>query len=343
VWEACPTGSFTAAAALGEGRFVFAARSVTIAGPDAPATRPFTVDLTAPAAPAIQAPLDGATVAAAPLFAFTGEAGATLACSLDAAPFAPCVPGATFAFAVDAAHSLVVRATDAAGNTGAPSPATRFATDVTAPTTRITSPGEGEVTGRAVRFAYAASEPGVTYRCRLDLGRERPCGDGVEIQRNLPPGVHRFRVGATDALGHVGPMVLRTFRVSADPAESEEGTFLETGAAGATGLPGVRRARFALRRSLTRAQLARRGLRIAFEPGSDTRVVRIRVLRLAGGRARPVLTTVRAVRGSAGRVLVLRTRAIRRLRPGRHRVELRAGPDRTRLGPPGSRTLRVVR
>src|SRR5439155_24338117 len=161
---------------LSHGTNEFAKRPVTAAGTVIPVARAFTVDTAAPSAPTIDAPGSGTTVSGAPQFAFTGEPGASFACSLDDGAFAACEPGATFAFESDAAHTLRIQAIDRAGNVSEPSAASTFTVDVSAPRVTIDSPGDNALTGQSPQFAYHASEGGVQFRCRLDNGPVTACG-----------------------------------------------------------------------------------------------------------------------------------------------------------------------
>jgi hypothetical protein len=101
---------------LNEGDYTFAARAIDLAGnvDPTPATLPFTVDITAPAAPA----LSGTPEA----FTFSAEPDATFGCALDgpAGPgvFAPCTSPQSYLGLPPGAYTLRVRATDLAGNTG---------------------------------------------------------------------------------------------------------------------------------------------------------------------------------------------------------------------------------
>ena len=344
-WQDCSTGVFSPLTPLPDGIYVFSARSVTPTGTATAATRTFTIDTIAPAAPVIDAPLEGSTVPGAASFAFRTEPAAGLSCSLDGAPYAPCAGAGRFAFVPDGPHTLRVRSTDAAGNTSEPAPR-RFAVDATAPVVTVTSPAEAATTARAVQFDFAASEPGVTYRCRVDLGREFACGPGY-ARTNLTPGEHRFRVGATDAIGNVGPMADRRFRVAATAEDEIAPEPDPTDLAGVLGADGSTRAALAAlridrlfaRRAVTRRGLRARGLRVRFQPPAGMAVARVRVLR----GTRRVMTTFRAVRGRSPALLVVRTRSVRRLRPGRYRIEVTPGLSRTRLGSPARRLFRVLR
>ena len=65
---------------------------------------------------------------------------------------------------------------------------------------------------RRVAFAFAASEPGARFRCRLDRQAFRPCSSPRTYL--VPPGRHAFRVVAIDAAGNRDPSpALFDFRV----------------------------------------------------------------------------------------------------------------------------------
>ena len=111
------TSPFTAAQ-LAQGDHAFAVQATDAAGhvDPSPATRAWTVDTVPPDVEITAGPPAGGTGGPHATFAFAaGEAGATLACSIDGAPFAPC--GSPLSLSLRAGpHELRVRATDAAGN-----------------------------------------------------------------------------------------------------------------------------------------------------------------------------------------------------------------------------------
>jgi hypothetical protein len=274
-----------------------------------------------------------------PDFAFAGEPGASFTCSLDDAAYAACAPGATFAFDADGPHTLRVRALDRAGNTSDPSAPAAFTVDVTAPAVTIDSPRDGALSGRSPQFGYHASEGRVTYRCRLDNGPVRACGSS-QGYTNVAPGAHTFEVGATDAVGNVGPLVSRRLRVSGAKAGVDDGAGVEATLDGPArrNLSGLRLGRPSLRARVSRFRLAREGLRVGFTAKRGTRVVRVRVYRAK----RVVYQGFVTVRTTRARKVTLRARALRLLPAGRYRLELAPGTSRTALGPSTSRTFRVV-
>lgn len=82
--------------------------------------------------------------------------------------------------------------------------------DRTPPQTTIRWRRTGD--GEGAMFVLRASEPGVTFRCRLD-GRRLPC-KSKKAFRKLRPGRHVFEVSAVDAAGNADPTpAITRFRV----------------------------------------------------------------------------------------------------------------------------------
>jgi hypothetical protein len=238
-WEDCSSGTLTPADPLDERAYVFSTRASNEAGDGVPESRHFTVDTTAPDAPRIASPLAGSTVSGLPLFTFTGESFARFTCNLDDAPdnvdaYTSCASGPAFAFGSDGPHTLHIKAIDRAGNVSERSAATTFNVDVTAPTVAIASPTDGATTGSSPAFSFTASERGVSYRCRLDDQPFGPCGAPHGFA-GVAPGTHAFQVRGTDAVGNVGPVATRSFRVAGTPTTPADPAGTPASGAGAAG------------------------------------------------------------------------------------------------------------
>src|SRR5438132_943341 len=91
------------------------------------------IDTTAPAVPAITGSPANPTKQTSATFTFTGEAGATFQCALDAGAFAVCSSGVNYPGPLaDGSHTFQVKQTDVAGNTGVAASYT-WTVDTTAP------------------------------------------------------------------------------------------------------------------------------------------------------------------------------------------------------------------
>ena len=233
-WANC-TSPWTTGA-LSDGAHSVAVRATDVAGnTDAtPATRSFTVaagpppDTTAPDTTITSGPT-GTTNDATPTFAFdSSEAGSTFECRVDSAAWGSCTNPWTVSTLADGAHSVAVRATDAAGNTDG-SPATRSFTvagapppDTTAPDTTITSGPSGTTSATTASFAFDSSDSGATFECKLDAGAYAACTSPKDYSP-VSAGSHTFNVRATDAAGNTDATpATRTWTVQdAPPADHQ--------------------------------------------------------------------------------------------------------------------------
>lgn len=144
----------------------------------------------------------GLTNSASPSFTFSStEAGSSFECRLDATAFAPCTSPKTFTGLSQGAHTVQVRAKDPAGNID-PSPASRsFTVDTTTPNTTITKAKINQAKHKAT-FRIFSSEPGSTFRCKLDKKAFAPCRS-PKTYKHLKRGKHKFQVRAVDKAGNI--------------------------------------------------------------------------------------------------------------------------------------------
>jgi hypothetical protein len=77
-------------------------------------TSSWTIDTTAPSTPVLTGAPSGSTTSTSATVVFTGEVGATLTCSVDGGTYSPCSSPKTLTGLALGAHSLSVKATDAA-------------------------------------------------------------------------------------------------------------------------------------------------------------------------------------------------------------------------------------
>jgi YVTN family beta-propeller protein len=101
----------------------------------------------------------------------------------------------------EGAHSLTVRATDAAGNPGAASGPLVVTIDTAAPQTTITGQPTDPTNSGSATFTFGGSEGGGTFECRLDGAAFAACGTPAEYS-GLADGSHTFQVRAIDVAGN---------------------------------------------------------------------------------------------------------------------------------------------
>jgi DNA-directed RNA polymerase specialized sigma24 family protein len=137
-----------------------------------------------------------------------GKGRVAFECKLDERDYRRCKSRVLLRGLSQGDHDLLVRATDAAGNTD-PSPATvRWTVDTKRPKTRIVSGPSGVVHRSKATFTLDANEDEVTYECSLDGNAFRVCASTVSF-RGLAPGEHTFRARARDDAGNVDPTPAR--------------------------------------------------------------------------------------------------------------------------------------
>ena len=84
--------------------------------------------------------------------------------------------------------------------------------DKTAPVATITSGPKSKTKDTTPTFAFTSSEPGSTFRCKLDDGAEASCSSPF-TSKKLRKGKHTFSVIATDAAGNASTAATQSFKV----------------------------------------------------------------------------------------------------------------------------------
>ena len=167
----------------------------------------------------------GPTSDATPTFQFAAsERGSSFECRVvGMTSFVACTSPYTPAALPDGAHTVEVRAIDAASNTGAAA-ARGFVVDTVAPTVSI-SAGPSGVTGDATpTFEFAASEPGASFECRIAGVTSFAACSSPHTPAPLTDGAHTFEVRATDAAQNTGQPAARAFTLvsaAVPPTEPE--------------------------------------------------------------------------------------------------------------------------
>jgi len=167
-----------------------------------PASRTFTVDLTAPTTTIVSSP-SGTVASQTATFMFSSnEPGATFECQLDGGSFAACPATHQITGLSQGSHTLNVRAVDLAGTPDA-TPAQRMWTvDTVGPVVTFVNPtpAENGTSGPYVTIAWTLSEG--TPSCELDGASYSPCTSPQTM--SLREATHQFRVSATDGAGNPG-------------------------------------------------------------------------------------------------------------------------------------------
>ncbi len=104
----------------------------------------------------------------------------------------------------DGIYTITVRAVDNAGNIQSPVTSSTVIVDNTLPVTSITSQPTPYLNSASATFSFSASEPNVSYSCRLDDGSYISCSNPYTIS-GLANRSHTITVRATDAAGNVDP------------------------------------------------------------------------------------------------------------------------------------------
>ncbi|HEV2902653.1 MAG TPA: DNRLRE domain-containing protein, partial [Gaiellaceae bacterium] len=195
---------------------------------------------TRPPATTIDTGPSGTVSATSATFTFSSnEQAATFECALDGAAFAACASPKTYSSLSIGAHTLSVRATDAAGNVDA-TPASRgwtveLAPDLAPPDTGILTKPSNPSPTHSPSFTFTGTDDStpasqLTYECKLDAGAFAPCASPKSYV-GLAHGSHTFQVRATDFAGRVDPSPASyTWMVDLVPPE----TTINTGPSGTT-------------------------------------------------------------------------------------------------------------
>ena len=215
-WAACSSPGAFDLSSEPDGTYTFSVRATdSLGNQGAPASAGYELDAVAPAAPSIDAEPASPSRDTTPTWAFSGESGASLECRLEGGgrlvvDWSSCSSPQSFDVAggADGRYTLSVRATDAAGNTGAQA-SSGFDLDTTAPAPpEITSsPGPfGEDATPAWEFT---GEQGATFECSLGSGSRavagaEACASPREYDLSTEPdGGYTISLRARDAVGNV--------------------------------------------------------------------------------------------------------------------------------------------
>jgi len=195
---------------LAEGGHYIAISAVDAAGnlSTSPAIFQWMVDVTAPTTLITQVtPASSITNLADASIAFGASESATFECAIDGASYAACTSPVALSALTEGLHSIQVRATDVAGNTGSEA-SHLWTVDVTAPVVSLGQvlPPPGLTRAQTVSVEFAANEQS-TYQCSFDGILQGACTSPFSVAISAE-GNHEFRVIATDSAGNPSAPVL---------------------------------------------------------------------------------------------------------------------------------------
>ena len=161
--------------------------------------RSVTYDSTAPTTTITGGP-SGTTTATTASLTFTASETATFECNLDGTGWTACTSPADYTALADGAHTVQIRATDAAGNVG-PVVSRSWTVDTTAPSIVISSI-PAFTNSLSATFTVTIGADATVYSCTLD-GKSQPTNKCTGTNTfTVQAGAHTYAVTANDALGN---------------------------------------------------------------------------------------------------------------------------------------------
>jgi Chitobiase/beta-hexosaminidase C-terminal domain len=238
---------------------------------------------------------------------------------------------------------------------GAPAGAARTVVhDVLAPAPPTASPAPGRHEG--TQLVRLIAESGATIRYTTD-GSVPTATSPRFLGAFLLSRTTTIRAIAVDAAGNVSPVATLPFTIVAPGAaggvvQPPAPAAVTPAAAAQVPLGAIVRppsaitlrvARLSAPARLSAGRARRKGVTASFVVPAGARYADARLYRLVGGRRTLVAQSARLTSG--GRVVARFTSASvrRKLRPGRYAIQVRTGPEPSRLGPAVGRSLRITR
>jgi hypothetical protein len=161
----------------------------------------WTVDTTPPQTTIAKAPARLVASAGATVWFRASEPGATFQCSVDGGAFVACRSPVRLKALRDRRHTILVRATDAAGNVDRTPADAAWTSDTTAPQTTIAQAPRRVASTGPVTVWVSAGERGARLQCSLDGAAFTRCASPIRV-RTLRQGPHALRIRAIDAAGN---------------------------------------------------------------------------------------------------------------------------------------------
>jgi Big-like domain-containing protein len=207
---------FTPSVALADGAHTITILASDAAGNTATATTTtFTIDTVPPSVTIVTQPA-ALSNDATPTVTFTTAGGATAtACQIDAGTFTACTSPNTFGPLADGTHTITVRATDGAGNSGTATTAS-FTIDTVPPTVAITVQPAALSNDSTPSMSFTAGGGATMTECRVDAGAFVACTSPFTASA-LADGSHAMAVRATDGAGNQTIASTATFTIDTVP------------------------------------------------------------------------------------------------------------------------------
>jgi outer membrane protein OmpA-like peptidoglycan-associated protein len=223
-WVAC--SSPFAPAGLADGSHTFGLRLADSAGNRSqPTTAAWTLDTTAPTAPAFTAGPVGASTSKSATFDWTSEPGASVECRVDGGAWAACAAPFPLSGLAVGKHSFAVRQTDAAGNVGpAGSTGWTVGEEPTSTPPNAVQPVLGQDATVTVKGASAS------VGCQVDGGHLASCS--VDVYAKIKSGDGDFGLSKTTASGSGKLVLIGTGQIVSKDGASRLAVDIELNAVG---------------------------------------------------------------------------------------------------------------
>lgn len=196
---AVPCSSGVTYDGLTDGPHTFAVTATKNGASSTAATRAWTVDATAPAAPVLTAVPPARTASPSAQFAWEHDGTLTYTCTLDAAPVQCGTGGVTLGQLGSGEHQFVLTARDAALN--AATATYTWTVDRTAPVVSLSTKPPALSRWSTALFEFGSAAPDLAgFTCTVD-GTAAPCTSPLNLS-SLGEGEHTFAVFASDDVGN---------------------------------------------------------------------------------------------------------------------------------------------
>lgn len=214
---------------LSGGPHNFRARQISVLGHVSAASAfDWTIDATPPAAPQItgRPPANAPSIDAT--FAFSGEPGASFACSLDGAAEVGCGSPHSVSGLADGEHSMTITQIDQAGNRGEAARIS-WSVDTVAPEAPRFVQRPILFSGNPDEVIEVVGELGATFACSRDGGAPIEC-PARQVIGVLPFGPHSIKVQQVDRAGNRSPFASASWITVPTPPPGDEGVSINDAA-----------------------------------------------------------------------------------------------------------------